>query len=162
MTTATITRKNANCAIRIKDQLAGLAEIVHEFYSPLGWYLGMVTKEGQLLRFSELFPSQDSARHVLDLLIESGITPEDFVSIEEAHEQYCDFGVTSFARVAPTHYAAVGLTLTARVRLLHLERQRLTTDLELPIIRTVFRFVQWCRSMMVWNHSRSVVVGTLG
>ncbi len=41
------------CGIRVHT--AVLSEVVHEFYSPFGWYLGTVMKDGFLQRFSELF-----------------------------------------------------------------------------------------------------------
>jgi hypothetical protein len=137
---------------------AALTEVVHEFYSPVGWYLGTVMKDGLLQRFSDLFPTQDAARRVLDVLRDAGVQDEDFLSMDAAGENYCDVGVTGFADPLPRHFVAVALVPSARMRVLHYDRTRLQRDLALPGIRTVIQIVRWCRTMAVWN-SPAVLMG---
>ena len=140
------------CATRLISAVS--SERVHEFYSPSGWYLGTVTKEGLLQRYSELFPTQDCARGVLNFLRDAGVTDDDFLSIDEAGDNYCDVGVTGFADPDPRHVVAVALSLSARMRVLHYDRTRLLRDLQLPVIRTVVQVVRWCRSVAVWKGRR--------
>lgn len=144
------------CGIRVHT--AALTEVVHEFYSPVGWYLGTVMKDGLLQRFSELFPTQDSARRVLNFLRDAGVQDEDFLPMDAAGDNYCDVGVTGFADPMPHQFVAVALVPSARMRVLHYDRTRLQRDLALPVIRTVVQMVRWCRSMAVWK-SPAVLIG---
>ena len=144
------------CGTRVP--MAGLTEVVHEFYSPVGWYLGTVMKDGFLQRFSELFPTQDSARRVLDVLRDAGVKDEDFLTMDAAGDNYCDVGVTGFANPIPHQFVAVALVPSARMRVLHYDRTRLQRDLALPGICMVVQMVRWCRSMAVWKSS-AVLIG---
>ena len=145
------------CGIRVHT--AVLSEVVHEFYSPFGWYLGTVMKDGFLQRFSELFPTQDAARGVQDFLRGAGVTDKDFLPIDGAGDNYCDVSVTGFADPDPRHVVAVALSLSARMRVLHYDRTRLLRDLQLPVIRSVVQMVRWCRSVAVWKSPTVLVSG---
>ena len=136
-----------------------LTKGVPEFYSPFGWYIGTVTKDGLVQRFSELFPSQDSARRVLEFLGDAGVRDNDVLSIDGAGDKYCDVGVTGFADSAPRHDVAVALSPAARMRVLHDDRTTLLRDLPLPVIRSVVQMVRWCRSMAGWKTSAVLVGG---